>query len=378
MWDGSVWHCASSSECHGNTCSASDNSTCVCGFYYSGQQCDYTFIDAAGPAFEVYRACTAALHFSIFALSALSMAIRLRRKGIRKTNLRDGVMVLNGTASLLRVVWLIDPISAAGVYSDGVSGGLLLRLPQIIWIACMLVVINIWILLIKEQVPRWALILSIVSLVILCGVGVPITVIRSIAGRSFLISQIGNLLFLVFVVGLSVMGCIFARRLHVRLTTYKEDLERRVAGRDDTAGERLRRVTDLMANIRRTIIAASIIGWQLMVVNLIVALGGVNPMQHTAAYLLFLVDVHILSEGGWAVLLLMTSWQPLREVGPGTEQLRDGEPASAGASDKRSSGGRVELDMSPTRPTSGHSARPAVGSRDVENPLNALSASAGR
>ena len=50
------------------------------------------------------------------------------------SNPRDFAFILNMLGSIIRIVWLFDPMSLRGIYPQQVSNTVLLRLPQIMWL----------------------------------------------------------------------------------------------------------------------------------------------------------------------------------------------------------------------------------------------------
>jgi hypothetical protein len=57
--------------------------------------------------------------------------------------LRDAACILDMFASIIRLIWLADPLGTQGVYVDG-TAALLLRLPQLIWVAAFSLIILSW------------------------------------------------------------------------------------------------------------------------------------------------------------------------------------------------------------------------------------------
>ena len=89
---------------------------------------------------------------------------------------QDLASLLNLLACLVRLVWLLDPISTRGLFSPRVAEALLMRLPQLLWMGSFSIVVVVWsyvltvtrVRLLSYKFLRYTVPMALVSAVMSC------------------------------------------------------------------------------------------------------------------------------------------------------------------------------------------------------------------
>lgn len=285
--------CNSTSDCNDNDCDATAG--CICETLYEGRFCQATYSDKIGGRWTLFWVvCWIAFVPLFFVQTTHSVAVawttlRIRKEKRKPLNVRDWIGVVNSVALALRCVWVIDP-KGVDLYGEKVSD-LLLRLPQSLWLAELLVMVLVWDSIVKaasrKRPSSYGKTLVGFLVLLLLIVSVPATIImvhsEHLAEEMVLVQ---NIVFAVYSFGLVAAGLWYSRKLMSTLAAFKDN----------------ERIQAVLSNVKNTIFFVTTLG-SLVVVSVVVDLvDDIEPFTQEDAYLAFLFVVH-LCESGFAAAM---------------------------------------------------------------------------
>lgn len=157
---------------------------------------------------------------------------------------------------------------------------MLLRLPQVLWMGGSVILINVWVRLVHQfgsradydRVASRCKCMSAAFMAVLAALGLPLTVYSSVVSPDFVVSQLANLLFSAYLIGLTVAGTVYVRKMLRLLDTYQRTLDANNSGRSPGAGVvgpmRDRRAVFM----RRLVVFVSVscvLGWEVVVFTVV-------------------------------------------------------------------------------------------------------------
>lgn len=276
---------------------------CSCDYYWLGDTCDISFSDAAGASWTVFVAAVAVIQSTVVLLSIWNLCSRFCRKALGEANYRDIAMIINCSGSIVRLVWLIDPFGLDDRLSARVAQGILLRLPQILWVTAFLLITFVWCSVTyamngqTQHLSRLKRIVWSLILLLLC-IAVPTTVLFTIGIQQQTMRVVSDGIFVVYAFFMVIAGGWYSSRVVELLQRHQR-----------TANSLQRqRFSQVIWNTACTIIVSTAFGVILIVCLSLVLLFNVQPST-PALYMAVLFVINVVVEGGLAVTMLFSTYQ---------------------------------------------------------------------
>ena len=301
--------CQSNADCNfkGTCLTSTVPHECRCDFFWLTEKCEVPFDSVVYPGWQALIAGVAAIQGCVLLLSTANLIQRYRcRFSVKNSNLRDWSMILTAAGSGFRLMWLIDPVGLAGIFPHNFSTGVLLRLPQILWTAAMLLVILVWssVIYAMESRPaaqkrlKWFV---AVSIIVLALVVLPASILSSmgIPPGSSIMRSIGDGIFALYAILLSVIGVIYSLQVLKVLRQHSK-------GANREQQQQFHRVVRITGT---TIIVGTVIAVLIVASVAAVVSTDFTPSVNAPLYLAWLVLVHVFCEGGLALTLLYSTYQ---------------------------------------------------------------------
>lgn len=226
---------------------------------------------------------------------------------------RDAAAQLNLMASMSRLVWLSDPVGG-GSFSLRAADGILLRLPQALWIAAYLCVVLVWSDIMASARGRTASswysfgVAIAVTVLVICTF--TITVLDAAGADGFggheAYRVAGDAVFTAYVLALSIGGFLAGRRLLVLGEVVESSLASITEPTERWQAELV--VTRIRLAFRATVVAVAA-ACVLVISVVLVSVTGVSPTTNPAVYMLYMYIIHLGVEPIAAVTLLVSTKQ---------------------------------------------------------------------
>lgn len=278
------------------------NGLCHCWYYFMPPQCGTTFADAVPAAWHAFVAGMAAVMAFVVVNGGHSLYKRLRGGVHARTKLRDAAAALNVVAAALRIVWLVDPLSSLGTLPPAVSGGLMLRLPQVMWLAAYLLIVLLWGHVHSEFVGdstfrRRTQCGVAGSIGVLLVVAVPASILDTLEVLPGVMRALSDGVFAVYAVAMMLFGCVNFRKIRVVLEVHHST----------SRPAQQRQLQQIMQTTRCTMLSVGVLG-SIMVVSVVCAESvEITPQRSPVVYVAWLSVVHLLCEGGVALTALYST-----------------------------------------------------------------------
>lgn len=226
---------------------------------------------------------------------------------VQRANLRDVASLLNAAAAVTRLVWLLDPISTRGVFSPRVAEALLLRLPQLLWMASFSIVVIVWsyvltvtrVRLLSYKYLRVAVPMALGLLLIF---SIPSMMLHAAKFGGEVPGDISNGAFAGYALLLAAVGSYAAYRITLLMADKQTSASIPAPIR--------RQLADVIRLTARTMTSAALFCAVLVIAVVLTLVYRPRPHHNPHMYFAYLVVVHVVVEGGIALTLLYTTFIP--------------------------------------------------------------------
>lgn len=136
-------------DCRDGGCGArgvcTQRGTCICDFWHFGRSCGESFAAAYPAQYWAWFAWVGAAHLALALVVGSNLLLRrCTPLTAEHTHVRDAASAVVFLASVVRLVWLADPFRFDAVAGYSVVGSILMRVPQVLYVAGFFFVVLLW------------------------------------------------------------------------------------------------------------------------------------------------------------------------------------------------------------------------------------------